>query len=132
MSEYIVKETATKAQFETGAVRSSAEGRGRYDLIPQIIMDRLAKHLEKGATKYGDCNWEKGMDVRRCLSSLLRHAFQVQSCDETEDHLAAILFNAGVIMFMREKIRNGERPESLENLFNEDEFRRFYGRDRGV
>jgi cell division protein YceG involved in septum cleavage len=131
MSEYEIKETPELAKFaETGAVRSSAEGRGRYDLVPQIVIDRFAKHLEKGAKKYTDNNWQKGMNIRRCLSSLLRHAFQVLTGDETEDHLAAIIFNAGAVMFFRDKIKNGERPESLEDLFDDDQFRRYYGRDR--
>jgi hypothetical protein len=128
---YIIKETPGLAKFaETGAVRSSAEGRGRYDLVPQIVIDRFAKHLEKGAKKYTDNNWQKGMNIRRCLSSLLRHAFQLLIGDETEDHLAAIIFNAGAVMFFRDKIKNGERPESLEDLFDDGQFRRFYGRDR--
>jgi hypothetical protein len=131
MGEYEIKETPELAKFaETGAVRSSAEGRGRYDLVPQIVIDRFAKHLEKGAKKYTDNNWQKGMNIRRCLSSLLRHAFQVLTGDETEDHLAAIIFNAGAVMFFRDKIKNGERPESLEDLFDDGQFRRYYGRDR--
>jgi len=95
-------------------------------------MDRLAKHLEKGAMKYGDDNWRKGMFVRRYLCSLLRHAFQIADGDETEDHLAAIIFNAGGIMDVRDKIKNGERPESLEDLFDGGQFRRYYGRDRAA
>jgi hypothetical protein len=130
MSEYIVKETETRAKFETGAVRSSAEGRGMYDLVPSIVVDRLAKHLEKGAKKYGLNNYQKGMNIRRCMSSLLRHAFQVLDGDETEDHLAAILFNAGCVMFFRDKIKNGERTDSLEDLFDDAQFKKFYGRDR--
>jgi hypothetical protein len=133
MSDYVIKETSELAEFAgTGAVRSSAEGRGRYDLVPQIVIDRFAKHLEKGAKKYTDNNWQKGMNIRRCLSSLLRHAFQLLIGDETEDHLAAIIFNAGAVMFFRDKIKNGERPESLEDLFDDGQFRRFYGRDRTV
>lgn len=130
-NEYAIKETPELAKFaETGAVRSSAEGRGRYDLVPQIVIDRFAKHLEKGAKKYTDNNWQKGMNIRRCLSSLLRHAFQLLTGDETEDHLAAIIFNAGAVMFFRDKIKNGERPESLEDLFDDGQFRRYYGRSR--
>jgi len=130
MSGYEIKETATKAQFETGAVRSSAEGRGMYDLVPSVVVDRLAKLLEKGAAVHGLNNYQKGMNIRRCMSSLLRHAFQVLDGDETEDHLAAVIFNAGAVMFFRDKIKNGERPEFLEDLFDDGQFRRFYGRSR--
>ena len=133
MGEYEIKETPELARFsETGAVRSSAEGRGRYDLVPLIVVDRFAKHLEKGAKKYTDNNWQKGMNIRRCMSSLLRHAFQLLDGDEQEDHLAAVIFNAGAVMFFRDKIKNGERPESLEDLFDDGQFRRYYGRNRAV
>ena len=70
------------------------------------------------------------MFVRRYLCSLLRHAFQIADGDETEDHLAAIIFNAGGIMDVRDKIKNGERPEELEDLFDDGQFRRYYGRGR--
>ena len=128
---YEIKETATRDKVAvTGAVRSASEGRGRYDLLPGIVMDRLAKHLEKGAEKYGDNNWRKGMFVRRYLCSLLRHAFQIADGDETEDHLSAIVFNAGGIMDVREKIKNGGLPDELEDLFDDGQFRRYYGRPR--
>jgi hypothetical protein len=33
-------------------------------------------------------------------------------------------------MDVREKIKNGELPESLEDLFDDGQFRRYYGRSR--
>jgi len=55
------------------AVRDIVTGKGRYDLISPIAMQRLADHYENGATKYKDRNWEKGMPLSVYLDSIERH-----------------------------------------------------------
>lgn len=47
--------------FETGAVRDSAEGKGRYDLMPWGAIHALAQHCERGALHYGERNVDKGI-----------------------------------------------------------------------
>ncbi|MFC6021524.1 dATP/dGTP diphosphohydrolase domain-containing protein [Plantactinospora solaniradicis] len=80
-------------RFSSGAVRDSQEGKLRYDLISPLLLRRLAEHLEKGARRYGEHNWTKGIPSGSYMASLLRHVEAYRSGDRDEDHLAAAVFN---------------------------------------
>ena len=54
---------------------------------------RLAKHYERGAYKYDQRNWEKGLSSSRCFDSAIRHMVRQIAGDRTEDHLAAAIWN---------------------------------------
>ncbi len=96
----MIKDSGHRREFETGAVRDMAEGKGRFDLIPPLALKRLAKHYEAGAIKYGDRNWEKGIPNDSFIDSALRHINEYQLGDRSEDHLAAAVFNVfGLIHF---------------------------------
>ncbi len=97
--EYEVTDSGQREDFAAGAKRDTRTGKGRYDLIPPIALKRLAAHYEKGAAKYNDHNWTKGIPSSRFMDSLVRHANEYRLGERTEDHLAAILFNAMGIMF---------------------------------
>lgn len=47
----------------------------RYELIPPEALEALAWVYTKGAEKYVDRNWEKGMSWGRCFGSLMRHCW---------------------------------------------------------
>jgi hypothetical protein len=100
-------------QADTGGVRSVSEGRGRYDLVSPIAMERLAKRLEWGATKYGDRNWEKGLPLRRYAESVARHFYQHMHGDRAEDHLAAVMFNVMAWIHTEEEVAAGRLPNTL-------------------
>ncbi len=57
-------------------------------------MKRVAEMYMRGADKYGESNWEKGMPTSRILASLLRHIEAYRCGDREEDHLAAVVWNA--------------------------------------
>ncbi len=84
--------------FETGAHRSSASGKGRYDLIPTEATRRSAIHYEQGGINHGDRNWEKGMPFSRLMDSAMRHCNQYLGRDRSEDHLAAAVWNLMAVM----------------------------------
>ena len=44
----MLKDSGTRREFETGAVRDMAEGKGRCDLLPACALLRLSKHYEAG------------------------------------------------------------------------------------
>lgn len=48
-------------------------GKLRMDLIPPELNVAVSDILTFGATKYGDRNWEKGMDWGRVYGALQRH-----------------------------------------------------------
>lgn len=86
-----------------GCVREGREGKGRYDLITPIGLQRLAHWYELGAMKYGDRNWEGGgMPISHCWDSMVRHAVKYLAGFNDEDHLAAIAWNAFAIMHYEE------------------------------
>ena len=101
---------------ETGAWRSADTGRGRYDLLPPAALERWAKRMEWGAKKYGDRNWEKGLPMARFLNSAFRHLAQYMAGDTTEDHLAAVLFNVGGLMFVEAGVHSHTLPPSLADF----------------
>lgn len=111
-----VKDSGERREFATGSVRDIRTGKGRYDLIPAYSLRRLAKHYENGAIKYGDCNWEKGQPVRSYVDSMLRHGEDFLSGDRSEDHLAAVAWNAFAAMWTLEMVRLEKFPESFNDL----------------
>lgn len=111
-----LKDSGERVASSTGAVRDSATGRGRYDLVSPIMMERLAKHLEAGAAKYGARNWEKGLPIARMFASLFRHSWQAFLQQTDEDHLAAVICNAMFIMHTLEMIKRGRLPYDLNDL----------------
>lgn len=89
--------------YPSGAERERAMGKGRYDLIPPSALRRVAQHFENGAEKYAERNWEKGVSQSDCMDSLLRHAQEYLDGDRREDHLAAVIWNAMVMMDQEKK-----------------------------
>lgn len=85
-------------KFITGSVRDSAEGKGRWDLIPYYPMLRVAVHFANGAKKYGDRNWEKGQPLNEYLSSAMRHLLRFANGENGEDHLSACIWNCMAFM----------------------------------
>lgn len=45
----------------------------RFDLLPVEVEEAIATILTHGATKYGDRNWELGMDWSRPYGAMRRH-----------------------------------------------------------
>jgi len=111
-----VKDSGERQEFTTGSVRDTQEGKGRYDLMSPIVLKRDAVHLENGAKKYGDRNWEKGQPLCRYLESAVRHIFDYLEGDRSEDHLAAARWNIAGVIHTEEMIKRGILPKELDNL----------------
>lgn len=116
MNDYSeVKDSGARQSFDTGSVRDTREGKGRFDLISPIALTRLARHYENGAKKYGDRNWEKGQPLSRYLDSALRHLCGILHGKTDEDHAAAAAWNIFAFIHTQEKIRLGELPAELDD-----------------
>lgn len=109
---FVVKDSGDRREFDTGSRRDTDAGKPRYDLIPVEALRAWANLCAAGAIKYGERNWEKGQPMSVLYASLLRHVYAVQH-DTSEDHLAAVLFNAGALVNHAVRIANGELPEEL-------------------
>lgn len=78
------------------------EGKLRYDLVPALAQKEYVKVLTKGAEKYADRNWEKGMKWSRVLASLKRHLAAIELGEDRDPetgllHSAHIMCNAAFI-----------------------------------
>jgi dATP/dGTP diphosphohydrolase len=92
-----------------------ATGLQRHDLIPQLMLDRLAALYHRGEVKYGANNWQKGIYLVRIFGSMLRHAFQWYWGDTSEDHLAAVIWNATALMWTEAQVHAGNLPRELDD-----------------
>lgn len=115
-TEFVTKDSGQRAEFTTGAQRDGATGKGRYDLLPREAIHRLAQLYERGAEKYDDRNWEKGMPLSEMVDSMLRHAFQAAAGETDEDHFAAVMWNAAGVITFQERIAAGLLPAELDDL----------------
>jgi hypothetical protein len=80
-------------QFDTGAQRDTDKGKPKMSLVPHDELIRLMYRYKEGAEKYGENNWMKGMSVSVFYDSAQRHLFKWWEGDNTEDHMAAVLWN---------------------------------------
>ena len=70
-----LKDSGERRQFETGAVRDMAEGKGDMFSLPAAAILRLSKHYERGAKKYSRLYYQKGIPFSSFMDSALRHIF---------------------------------------------------------
>ncbi len=104
--KFTIKDSGKRQSFDTGAVRDTQEDKPRYDLIPSTALYRVAMHYAKGAIKYSERNWEKGMPFSRFYASLFRHMMAFAMGEEKEDSLAGVVFNALAIMHFQDMGRD--------------------------
>lgn len=109
-------DTGKRVLFAKGALREPAIGKGRYDLVSPFAIERIAKWMELGATKYCDRNWEKGgIPFHRFVDSASRHLNKFLAGLEDEDHLAGVMFNIMAMMHFQElnKLEEDDLPHYL-------------------
>lgn len=88
----------------------------RYELLPPKALEALAEIYTRGAKKYGDRNWEKGMLWSRLFGALMRHAWAWWKGErfdpETKSHhMIAVAFNAiGLFTYDTRNIGENDRP----------------------
>lgn len=97
------------------------EGKLRYDLCPAFAQQQYAEVLTKGAKKYGDNNWRKGMPWMSVIASLERHlmAFKQGENYDRESgnlHTAHIMCNAAFLTeYVKLHPHYDDRPVSYLN-----------------
>lgn len=115
-----IQDSGKRQGFNTGAVRDTQDNKPRYDLIPPTSLYRIAMHYSKGAKKYDEFNWAKGMPLSRFIASLFRHLMAWIMGDRSEDHLAAICFNAMSVMHFEDTGRT-DLDDMNKRLFPDDD-----------
>lgn len=114
--EFALKDSGTRTEFATGAVRDAQENKGRMDLLPMRAIVAVAKIFEKGAIKYGPNNWRKGIPLSRYLDSGLRHAMKYARGDKDEDHLSQAVWNFMCLSETQTLIEEGLLATDLNDL----------------
>lgn len=115
--KYITEDSGERRSFKTGAVRDTDINKPRYDLIPPHALWRVAMLYARGAQKYGENNWQKGIPSQQMLASAMRHVEAYRRGDETEDHLAAVVWNVLAMMQYEAEGRDTDvlfRAEAME------------------
>ena len=64
-------ETEQMHTFASGAKRS--ELKPRYDLIPSVALEALARRYALGAERYGEYNWQKGLPFNDVFNHMQDH-----------------------------------------------------------
>lgn len=116
MKQFGFKDSGKREAFQSGMVRDTREGKGRFDLISPFALYRIATIYEKGALKYKPRNWEKGAPFSRFLDSARRHINQFAMGLEDEDHLSHSIWNLMAIIHFEEMIKLGLLPSELNDL----------------
>lgn len=77
---------------------------------------RLAVLYGRGAIKYAERNWEKGIDTHQRVASLQRHFIKALRGDIDEDHIAAIAWNICACMFYETRVRDGRMSKDIDTF----------------
>ena len=102
-----VKDSGKRESYQSGMIRDTQDDKPRYDLIYLPLLKDWANLMGGGAKKYGEKNWEKSNSIEelnRFKASAFRHFIQFINGEEDEAHHAAVLFNIGAIMYLKEKL----------------------------
>lgn len=102
---------------EGGGLRYDT-GKLRWDLLPPDAMEELVRIYTRGAEKYSDRNWEKGMRWGRCVRALKSHLNKWERGttfdEELTDcrHLAMVAWNAlALLTYELRGIGEDDRPQ---------------------
>ena len=60
---------------------------------PYTLLLEVSKHFEEGAKKYGEYNWQKGINARSYVNSSIRHYLKWLRGDTDEPHDRAFCWN---------------------------------------
>lgn len=98
-----------KKQKATGIKHDT--GKPPMELLDPDALEGIARVLAFGAKKYAADNWRGGISFRRILGAILRHAFAIVRCRDTdpESGLPAVDHLACEVMFLSYFMKN--RPD---------------------
>lgn len=113
-----LKDSGTRQQFVTGAVRDAASNKPLLELLPSWALLAWGWIMEAGARKYSSRNWEKGMPMSRYLSSAMRHIELYRMGFRDEPHLWQALWNVGGAIHTQVLVYLGLYPMEFYDMPN--------------
>ena len=106
--------------FDSGA--KSSEEAPRLDLVPLVSIIRQANRMALGAQSHGERNYERGVDdpafIMDRKNHLVLHCVKYAAGDTGDDHLGAILANAGMLARLEEL--SEERPQTSDTFITNE------------
>lgn len=122
MTEFETKDSGERQQYLSGMRRDIQNGKPRFDLLltdglpyEEQFITRFASLLERGASKYGERNWQLANspdELSRFRASALRHMMQWATGERDEDHAAAVAFNLMAFEYVKWKLENGSNDNN--------------------
>lgn len=101
-------------------------GKTPWHLLPTDGLRLIADHFGRGAAKYAERNWEKGMKFSRVYNSLLRHLTAFWEGEDYDNdpywkqqgvkvlHIVAVAWNALVlVVYVIRGVGEDDRPSKL-------------------
>lgn len=93
------------------------QGKLRWSLVHFKSLEPLVRVLEFGASKYGDFNWQKGLNKKEILESMMRHMTDLMDGNEYDEesklhHIGHIMCNAMFYMFFKNKEEDGNKKHT--------------------
>jgi 5'(3')-deoxyribonucleotidase len=87
---------------QRGSGKRYNTGKTRHGLTPAYAQEQYARVLSIGAEKYGERNWEKGMNWSTVMDSLKRHINAFESGEDYDPetgllHMAHVMCNAAFL-----------------------------------
>jgi hypothetical protein len=94
-------------------------GKDRWDLLPMDAVEQVVKVLTRGAEKYAERNWERGMKWSICQGSMMRHLArmakgEIRDPESGLPHTAHIACNA--LFLGAYELRGLSRLDDIEPL----------------
>jgi integrase len=101
------------------------KGKLRWSLIDWKSLEPMVRVLEKGAQKYDDHNWKKGMPTSQISESLLRHMFAFMNGEDNdletnESHLGHVMCN---VMFLIYNLKENPQFDDRQRKTNTEKNR---------
>ncbi|WP_120010213.1 dATP/dGTP diphosphohydrolase domain-containing protein [Teichococcus vastitatis] len=95
-------------------------GKPRIDLVAPSILTAIGEVAAFGASKYGDRNWEKGMEFGKVYASLMRHLIAWWQGEEKDaesglSHLCHIAWNVQAPVEYDRRVKNGTLPAEVDD-----------------
>lgn len=113
---FIVNDSGERRLSPTGMMRDMGNKKPRPDYISPIALMEVGEHMRLGAIKYAPYNWAKGMSFSDTTGSMFRHMLAWIEGENTENHLAAVIFNAMCLIHWRAMIKRGLMDASLNDM----------------
>ena len=101
--------------FGSGA--KSSELKPRYDLLEVCALRRWALRMQWEPGSHGERNYQNGAGdaefIRDRINHFLEHAHKYAAGDRSDDHLGAIMANAGMLILVWTNTRSRHAPAEL-------------------